>query len=82
MSWCNIDTYVYPCLKKKLPITATEVILIYVFSLTVCSKPKIKMKRRNTMALSYQSKGTSKNKGFPFSSCFVHGVYYLSSCLG
>ena len=42
--------------QKKITITATEVVLIHLFSLTVVSDQKVKMKTRNTMALSCHSK--------------------------
>ena len=53
--------------KKKIIITATEIIIIQLFPYSVVSKQKIKMKARNTMVLSYYSKVTStQNKGGPF----------------
>ena len=68
---------------KKITITATEVVLIQLFSYTVVSKQKIKMRTRNTMAPSYHSKVTStQNKGVPFFSCLAHGVSYFISIFG
>ena len=61
--------------KKKITIIATVVVLIHLFSLTVASKQKIKMKTWNTMALSYHSKVTStQKKGVPYFSCLACGV--------
>ena len=48
-----------PLSSGKIPIKAIEVVFIQVFSVTVVSKQKMKMKTRNTMALSYHSKVTS-----------------------
>ena len=68
---------------KKITITATEVVLIQLFSLTVVSKTKQKMKTRNTTAPSYHSKVTSiQNKGISFSSCLFHGMYCYISMFG
>ena len=39
--------------RKKFTITAAEVVLIHLFSLTVVSKQKLKIKSRNTMAHSW-----------------------------
>ena len=45
------------------------------FSDTIVSKQKIKMKTWNIMAPSYDSKVTStQSKGVPFFSCLAHGV--------
>ena len=61
--------------KNKISVTATEFILIQLFSYTVVSKQKIKMKTRNTMTPSYHSKVTStQNNGDPFYSCLPHGL--------
>ena len=57
--------------EKKVTITAADVFLflIQLFSYTVVSKQKIKMKTRNTMASSYHPRVTStQNKGVPFFS--------------
>ena len=54
-------------------MTATEFALIHLFSLTAVSKQKIKMKTRNTVALSYHLKVTStQKKGVPFLSWLAH----------
>ena len=64
-------------------ITAKEVALIQLFSYTVVSKQKIKMKTQNIMTPSYHSKVTStQNKGVPFFSCLAHGVQYYISVFG
>ena len=61
--------------EKIFTITATEVILIHLLSVTIVSKQKIKIKTWNTMALSYHSKVTStQSKGVPFFSCLAHGM--------
>ena len=61
--------------EKKTKKPATEVALIHLFSLTVVSKHKIKMKRLNTMVLLYHLKVTStQNKGVSFLSCLAHGL--------
>ena len=60
---------------KKMIITATEIVLIQLFSDTAVSKHKTKMKTQNNMAPSYHSQVTStQNKGVPFFSCLTHGV--------
>ena len=61
---------------KKITITATEVIRIQLFCLTVISKQKMKMKTPNTMAPSSNHlKVTSvQNKGVLFFSCLGHRV--------
>ena len=51
--------------KKKIIVTAREVVLIHPFSLTDASKQKINMKTQNTMALSCHSKLTSTQKESP-----------------
>ena len=52
----------------------TEIDLIQVLFFTVGSKQKIKMKIRNTMALSYDSKVSStQTKEFHFSLVWVMG---------
>ena len=67
--------------EKQNTMTAKEVVLIQLFSYSVVSKQKIKMKTWNTMAPSYHSKVTStQNKGVPFFSCLGHGSI-ISSCL-
>ena len=67
---------------KKMVITATEVVLIKLFSYTIVSnqKKKNKMKTQDTMAPSYHSKVFStQSKGVPFFSCLAHGVWYYIS---
>ena len=62
---------------EKITITATEAFLFQLFYYTVVSKQKTKIKGRNTIAPSYQSKATStQNKGVPFFCCLAHGVLY------
>ena len=54
-------------MRKKITITVTQVVLIQLFSYSVASKQKIKMKTLNTMAPSYHAKVTStQNKGVFF----------------
>ena len=62
-------------LSKKNTITATEIVLVQLFSYSVVSKLEMKMKTENTMAPSYHSKVTStQNKGVLLFSCLGDGV--------
>ena len=70
--------------RKKITTTATEVILIQLFSYTVVSKQKIKMKTRNTMPPSYYPKVTSTQNKISihdFYSFDQKKVASLSTCL-
>ena len=60
--------------EKKKTITATEIVLVQLFSYSVVSKLKMKI-TENTMAPSYHSKVTStQNKGVLLFSCLGDGV--------
>ena len=68
---------------QKITITVTEVVFMQLFSLTIGSKQKIKMKTRNAMEPSYHSKvRPSQNKAVSFFPCLAHGVYDYISLFG
>ena len=70
MKYFRNDTF-----EKLFTITATEVVLIQMFSYPLASKQKIKMKNKEYYGtfISFKVISTLKN-GVPSFSCLAHGV--------